>query len=36
MLIQLNYKETPVTVANFIALVKTHPDVKQQFKGKDL
>jgi len=35
ILIQLNYKETPVTVANFIALSKgTHPDVKQQFKEK--
>ena len=35
MLIQLNYKETPVTVANFIALSKgTHPDVKQDFKEK--
>ena len=35
MLIQLNYKETPVTVANFIALSKgTHPDVKQEFKEK--
>ena len=35
MLIELNYKETPVTVANFIALSKgTHPDVKQQFKGE--
>ncbi len=35
MLIQLNYKETPVTVANFIALSEgTHPDVKQDFKEK--
>ena len=35
ILIQLNYKETPVTVANFIALSKgTHPDVKQDFKEK--
>ena len=35
MVIQLNYKETPVTVANFIALSKgNHPDVKQQFKEK--
>ena len=35
MLIQLNYKETPVTVANFIALSKgTHPDVKKEFKEK--
>ena len=35
MLIQLNYKETPVTVANFIALSKgTHPDVKQDFNEK--
>ena len=35
MLIKLNYKETPVTVANFIALSKgTHPDVKQQLKEK--
>lgn len=32
---QLYFKETPLTVANFVALAEgTHPDVKAEYKGK--
>lgn len=32
---QLYYKETPLTVANFVALAEgTHPEVKPEYKGK--
>ena len=32
---QLYYNETPLTVANFVALAEgTHPQVKSEYKGK--
>ncbi len=35
IIIKLNYKETPITVANFVTLAEgTNPFVKNEFKGK--